>query len=54
MGNRAGKSVPIAIGELGFTLPNSTSNGRFQTTLTQPERSLANVLQEDGHGRRWF
>lgn len=54
MGNRKGKSVPIAIGELGFTLPNSTGNGRFQTTLTLPQDALASVVQADSNGRRFI
>lgn len=50
--SRRNKSIPISIGTQAFRLPNSLSNGHFQTTLTIPEADLDSVTTQDELGRR--
>ncbi len=51
--SRKGKSVPIAIAQQSFSLPDSTRNGHFQTTITLPESELEGAVQTDVYGRRF-
>jgi len=50
---RKGKSVPIAIAERSFTLPDSTHMGDFQTTITVPDGELTSAAQDDPFGRKF-
>lgn len=50
---RKGQSVPIAIGEQAYALPDSMPNGHFQTVLTIPEAELEPSIQCDAFGRRF-
>jgi hypothetical protein len=51
--SRKGQSVPIAIGEQAYLLPDSTVNGQFQTVLTIQESELEPSIQVDPFGRRF-
>ena len=52
--SKKNKTVPIAIAEKAFVLPDSQKDGHFFTTLTVPEEELdASVIQDD-HGRRFI
>jgi len=48
-----GKSVPIAIAEQSFQLPDTLSNGQFETTITIPATDLESSIQTDSFGRRY-
>lgn len=50
---RRGKSVPIAIAERAFSLPDTLPNGHFETTLTVQESDLDATIQQDAFGRRF-
>lgn len=50
---RKGQSVPIAIGEQAYTLPDSLPNGHFHTVLTIQESELDASIQTDAFGRRF-
>jgi phosphatidate phosphatase APP1 len=50
---RKGKSVPIALAERAFTLPDSLPNGQFETTLTVQHSELEATIQQDPFGRRF-
>lgn len=49
-----GKSVPIAIAEKAYQLPNTLANGQFETTITIPAKELASAIQTDQFGRRFI
>jgi len=48
---RKGKSVPIAIAERAFQLPETLPNGYFETTITVQAAELASAIQKDVFGR---
>lgn len=50
---RKGKSVPIAIAERAFQLPQTLPNGYFETTITLPAADLEPTIQQDRFGRRF-
>ncbi|WP_437230539.1 phosphatidate phosphatase App1 family protein [Planctomicrobium sp. SH661] len=50
---RKGKSVPIAIAERAFVLPETLPNGHFETTITVQAKELESTIQQDVHGRRF-
>lgn len=50
---RKGKSVPIAIAERAFVLPDTLPNGQFETTITVQEAELEPIIQTDPFGRRF-
>ncbi|SFI65513.1 phosphatidate phosphatase App1 family protein [Planctomicrobium piriforme] len=50
---RKGKSVPIAIAEKAYHLPNTLPNGQFETTITLQAAELEPIMQTDAFGRRF-
>jgi hypothetical protein len=50
---RKGKSVPIAIAERAFQLPDSLPNGQFETVITVPQAELEQAVQVDPFGRHF-
>lgn len=50
---KKGKTVPIAIAERAFVLPETHPNGHFETTITIQATELEPSIQRDVHGRRF-
>ncbi|WP_437184967.1 phosphatidate phosphatase App1 family protein [Planctomicrobium sp. SH668] len=50
---RKGKSVPIAIANKAFVLPETLPNGYFETTITIQTAELAPSIQSDTYGRQF-
>lgn len=51
--SQKGKSVPIAIAERAYALPDSLPNGHFESTITLQETELETAVQRDRWGRRF-
>lgn len=51
--SRKGRSIPIALAERAYVLPNSLPNGHFESTITMPGKDLDASIQLDAHGRRF-
>lgn len=51
--NRSGQSVPISIAEKAYSLPSTSKEGHFHTTITLPETALESVIEVDAYGRRF-
>lgn len=52
--SRKGRSIPIALGERGYVLPDSLPNGHFESTITVPGPDLDASVQLDTFGRRFI
>ncbi len=50
---RKGKSLPIAIAEKAFQLPDTLPNGQFEATITIPVSELESSIQTDDFGRKF-
>ncbi len=50
---RKGRSVPIAIAERAFHLPDTASNGQFEATITISASELESSIQVDEYGRKF-
>lgn len=50
---RKGKSVPIAIAEKAFLLPETLPNGYFETIITVQAAELESAIQKDVFGRQF-